>query len=208
MSRNGSLLKHKFRAILPFVFVLTSVVSVLSEESASNSTMEFEHITLDVMNDQKLVYRIEADKGTMDEDTRIFELVSPHVRIYDDDAGIKQEMVSTAGKAWPVTAKTTDEAGVERESTRYDWSLNGNVDFRSADGYIVKSSELVFDNERSTFTSTKGVEYRIPTGRGSVFEGQAEEFEAVIDEANGALKQWKLTGHVQLTTQKEEEEQP
>ncbi len=182
-----------------------SVLAASKPDSGSSSTSKivFEDLSVDVLAGAKLSYRIVAATGEMDEESRIVEMKKPDVKIYDSQEAEQQRVSSLAGKLWPVTLEETLPDGSKIEVSKYDWQLDGDVQFQSAEGHEIRSPELIFNSKERNISSRRGVQYRIPTGRGSILSGEATEFVADIDPESGAVKGWALTGGVKLAARSE-----
>lgn len=202
--RSGHTPRRFTRAALAVTALLWAGASVQAADFApSTSEILIERLLIRVVSDAKLAYQIEAGMGRMNEDTREIEMSRPNVNIYGEGEQVKQSVRSTLGRMWPVTITVTEKDGKEKEVSKFDWSLTGNVAFESAEGYRVKSEELNFSSAQRNITSQRGVEYRMPTGRGTILSGKANQFEARVDPDSGQMTGWTLGGGVELSADPE-----
>lgn len=176
-----------------------------AKSSVQPGYIVLEGVKVDVLTDEKLAYRIEALLGQMNEETREIEMEKPSVSVYDDAQQVKDQATGFRGRVWPVTLKVKDETtGVEEETTKYDWSLEGGVSLVAADGAEVTAMKMAYSSEKQMIYSRSGVEYRLPTGKGGTFIGDAEEFEVEIDPASQKASKWRLGGRVNLIAEFEQ----
>lgn len=170
------------------------------------NTIILQAIRLEVMNSRRLAYRIRAESGTMDEETREIRMKRPDVEIYGEDGALSQQIRGESGEVWPVdvvvreTGPEAPAGGAERTVTKYDWKLSGDVTFESVEGYRLSSDRMRFTNQDRYLSSDAGVDYRLPTGRGSLLEGSARSFRAGIDPDTGRLHSWAVMGDVVLSS--------
>lgn len=190
-------------ALAVAALVLAQATAQGGDFAPSTSEILIERLMIRVVSDAKLAYQIEAGMGRMNEDTREIEMSRPNVNIYGEGEQVKQSVRSTLGRMWPVTITVTEKDGKEKEVSKFDWSLTGNVAFESAEGYRVKSEELNFSSAQRNITSQRGVEYRMPTGRGTILSGKANQFEARVDPDSGQMTGWTLGGGVELSADPE-----
>ena len=162
--------------------------------------MVLEDLHVMVISDQTPAYEIHAKLGVWDESSWIMKMEEPDITVYDAEGHFKQKFDSREGSFWPVTIVRPDSLGLLKEITKYDWSLTKEVVFKSAQGYELKSGMSRFDSDSSELSYSKGVEYRMPTGRGLILEGTADNFIARIDRETGEIKSWKLVGQVVLSS--------
>jgi hypothetical protein len=181
-------------------------VPVTAQMRAKPGIIQIEGLTVRVHSNDRLAYRITAEAGQMEEESQIVELTRPDVEIYDENREIKQQVAGWRGKLWPVKIQTEQPDGQTKETTKYDWSLAGDVLFEGADGSRVQALEMHFHNESQSVTATTGVQFRMAAGEGSMLSGSADEFEAQIDPATGGINRWVLTGNVTLTAEAVEDE--
>lgn len=194
---------HGWLAAIAAAFLCLIPQAFAIDQDQGISEIRIDQLLIRVVSDARLAYQIEAGHGRMNEDTREIELFFPKVAIYGEAEQVKQSVRSEAGSMWPVMVLTKNAQGEEKEVSKYDWSLTGDVAFESAEGYLVKSPELNFRSVERNITSYRGVEYRMPTGRGTILTGKAKEFEARVDPDSGALVGWTLGGGVELSADSE-----
>lgn len=160
-----------------------------------------EGVVLTVMNAGGIAYRIEAESGRLDEDTRAIWMDNPDVTIFNASAEVGQRISGQRGRVWPVKFTITREGEPPTEVTKYDWALEGEVHFTSAEGYRIVAPELVFDSRTRKISSSRGVSYDIPAGE-SVFSGVADSLTAIVDGETGTFTGWLLEGGIELSSRK------
>ncbi len=172
-------------------------------QPAGRDLVELDDVHAEVRTGESLAYEIEAAKGFYAADSRTVTMEGPQVRIYDRQGQLKDRVQGREGRMWPVPAVVTQEDGTDVVVTQYNWSIRGDVVFKSEQGYELKTAELFFDHQTSEIRSVAGIEYLIPTGRGGVFEGTANEFRSVLGGDSSLPKNWILTGDVELNMREE-----
>lgn len=181
-----------------WVFFLLTVAWAATKPPLDRDVIELEDIRAEIRAGQSLAYEIQAKSGLYATDSRTVTLMGPQVLIYDKQGNLQDRVQGSEGRMWPVPAVITQEDGTTVVVTKYNWSLRGDVVFQSQQGYRLKTPELFFDHESSEIRSESGISYLIPTGKGGVFEGTAEEFRSVLGEGASRLQNWSLSGQVQL----------
>lgn len=157
-----------------------------------------EGLRFDMMSRDRLIYRIVADQGLLEEASRVIWLDGPRVEIYDAQAGLAKRVHGDHGRLWPVTIRTVNDQGKIEETRKFDWALCGSVVFESTEGYYVETSELAFSAERQLITSEQGVVYRFPVSQGESLYGEARGFVAEVDPETRGLSRWTLHGPGEL----------
>ncbi len=160
-----------------------------------------EGIVLTMMSAGSIAYRIEADNGRLDEDSRAIWMDEPDVTIFNESAELGQRISGQSGRVWPVTYTITPEGEAAAEVTKYDWALEGEVHFTSAEGYRIEAPELVFDSRTRKISSSRGVAYDLPAGE-SIFSGVADNLTAIVDGETGTFTGWLLEGGIELSSRK------
>lgn len=165
-----------------------------------------EDVRVEILNSRKLSYRIRATRGEMSEETREVLLDRPRVEIFDENEAVRNRLGGAGGRFWPVKVRTTDETGVERAVTKYNWDLSGDVTVASDQGHAIRTESILYDSATGTLSSKDRLDFRVPTGRGSILAGSAGEFEVELDKDSGKLKKWTLRKEVRLISTPEEKE--
>lgn len=160
-----------------------------------------EGIVLTMMSAGGIAYRIEAESGRLDEDSRAIWMDNPDVTIFNGSAEVGQRISGRRGRVWPVKFTITPEGEPPIEVTKYDWALEGDVHFTSAEGYRIVTPELVFDSRTRKISSSRGVSYDLPAGD-SVFSGVADNLTAIVDGETGTFTGWLLEGGIELSSRK------
>jgi hypothetical protein len=200
--RRRTLWKHGLLTAA-FIVSLLTLVWAADLQPAGKDLVELDDVHAEVRTGESLAYEIDAAKGFYSTDSRTVTMEGPRVRIYDRQGQLKDRVQGREGRMWPVAAVVTQEDGTVVVVTQYNWSIRGDVLFQSEQGYRLKTTELFFDHQTSEIRSESGIEYVIPTGRGGVFEGTANEFRSVMGEDSSLPQNWILTGAVQLTMREE-----
>lgn len=185
------------------ILSLITIAWAADIQPAGRDLVELDDVRAEVRTGETLAYEIEAAKGFYAADSRTVMLQGPRVSIYDRQGQLKDRVRGQEGRMWPVPAVVTQEDGSETVVTKYNWSIQGDVVFQSEQGYELRTPELFFDHQTSEIRSESGIEYLIPTGRGGVFEGTANEFRSVLGDETSTPQNWVLTGAVQLTMREE-----
>lgn len=182
---------------------LWTLVWAAELQPAGKDLVELDDVHAEVRTGESLAYEIDAARGFYAADSRTVTMEGPQVRIYDRQGQLKDRVQGREGRMWPVPAVVTQEDGTDVVVTKYNWSIRGDVVFQSEQGYRLKTTELFFDHQTSEIRSESGIEYLIPTGRGGVFEGTANEFRSELGGASSLPRNWILTGAVELNMREE-----
>lgn len=165
--------------------------------------VKLEGVRAKVLNGDRVAFLIAADRGDLFEDSREIHLRGPQVRIFDAQGQPRDEVSGERGRLWPETIEERDEDGNLEEETKYNWQLDGEVDFASMRGQKISTPSLVFSRAENLIYSDQGVEYRIPGGEGSTLSGTAAQFRSQIDPVTNAIQTWTLLGDVLMHMEKE-----
>lgn len=197
--------KHGLGALAVGSWLLSIIALAWAADGqpAGRDLVELDDVHAEVRTGETLAYEIEAAKGFYAADSRTVMLKGPKVSIYDRKGQLKDRVRGREGRMWPVPAVVIQEDGSQTVVTKYNWAIQGDVVFRSEQGYELKTPELFYDHQTSEIRSESGIEYLIPTGRGGVFEGTAREFRSVLGGETSTPQNWVLTGAVQLTMREE-----
>lgn len=182
-----------------WALLLLSIAWAATDGSDDRDLIELDEVHAQVRTGEVLSYEIEAARGFYATDSQTVTLMGPQVRIYNREGELQDRVEGDEGRMWPVPALVPQDDGTVLVVTKYNWSLRGDVLFASEQGYQLHTPELFFDHESSEIRSEAGIDYLIPTGKGGVFEGTADEFRSVMGESSSRLQNWILSGQVQLT---------
>lgn len=170
---------------------------------APSGSVVVETVMVEIVSRRRMSYRIHAARGEFVESSREILLDRPRVEIFGEDAAVRDRMGGESGRFWPVTVKTVGDDGAERWVTKYNWELRGAVEVVSEQGHWVRGEGLVYDSVENALSSASGIEYKVPTGHGSLLGGSARQFRVELDEETGRLRKWTLLQDVQLKSEPE-----
>jgi hypothetical protein len=205
-----TLLSNNSRSFLVPLVALVVITQGRSQSVSDDPTdgpisqIVIEDVSLDVYANRRLTFRVRAGQGRMDEDSQVIEMDDPYLEVLDEEARIKQSVSSRRGRVWPVKVTVAEGDQETKEVSKYDWALEGEVTFESAEGYQLDTPQLIFSSRDQQMASSQGVLYRIPTGRGNILSGRAQRFEAQVDTDSGSLVNWTLIGGVELSIEKDQ----
>jgi hypothetical protein len=141
--------------------------------------------------------KIDARFARMNEKQKILDLQGLHLQLFNEGKEVGQATCGT-GRLWL-------KERPEEKIARNDVAMGGTVDYRTHDGWILRTPALNFSNADSTLRSDRGYIKQRPMGEGYIV-GRGDRFEIKLNLEKSTFEHWNEHGAPAVIEKKTEPE--
>jgi hypothetical protein len=139
----------------------------------------------------------------MNRETEVATLDEPQVFIYDNRGEVREEIRGEEGRLVPREIEVVETEGVIEIKKIYDWVLEGEVFYNSADGQQIRSPSMHYNGELGMISAEGGVVMTIQIESGDPIQMSARRLAATLDPMTRSISQLTFEGFTRFSSIKE-----